>query len=149
MSDSMEDLSTALAIAQVPGRNPFHRCSWEKLAWWSNKGLFSWFLDLLKRVDQLTMWVEDFIMPFSMWLPGLFNPTAFLTAVIQVTARRTSMPLDRMTTETHVSTLMDPTEAVSYPVDGAFINGLYMEGARWMTGDDAGDVLVVGETKTA
>ena len=41
------------------------------------------------------------VTPFSVWLPGLFNPTSYLTAVMQVTARRTGMPLDQMTTETH------------------------------------------------
>jgi DNA-binding response OmpR family regulator len=34
----------------VPGRNPFHKCSWEALAWPSRRGLASWDLDLLKRV---------------------------------------------------------------------------------------------------
>ena len=29
MSESMEDLVQALSILQVPGRNPFHKCSWK------------------------------------------------------------------------------------------------------------------------
>jgi len=47
------------------------------------------------------MWSSELITPFSVWLPGLFNPTSYLTAVMQVTARRTGLPLDQMTTETH------------------------------------------------
>jgi len=31
MSEPMEDLASALAINQVPGRNPFHKASWEKV----------------------------------------------------------------------------------------------------------------------
>merc|ERR1719482_1612469 len=88
MSGAMEDLAQALSINQVPGRNPYHRASWEKLAWWSKKGLMPWFADLLKRIEQLTEWSSDLELPVSMWLPGLFNPMAFLTALSQVTARK-------------------------------------------------------------
>ena len=84
MSEPMEDLMQALSINQVPGRNPFHKTSWEKLAWWSKKTLGSWFLDLLRRVHQLEDWSMDLVLPYALWLPGLFNPTAFLTAVMQV-----------------------------------------------------------------
>ena len=49
MTEPMEDLATALTLNQVPGRNPMHKCSWEKLAWWSKKTLMPWFEDMLKR----------------------------------------------------------------------------------------------------
>ena len=32
MSEAMEHLGDALGINQVPGRNPFHKTSWEALA---------------------------------------------------------------------------------------------------------------------
>lgn len=59
---------------------------------------------------------------------------------MQVTARRTGLPLDQMTTETYVTTYLKHDNLDYYPQDGAFIHGLYIEGARWPTGDDAGDV---------
>ena len=31
MTDAMEDLSVVLSLRQVPGRNPFHKCSWKRL----------------------------------------------------------------------------------------------------------------------
>ena len=40
MSDTMEDLVHALSIDQWPGRDPFSRCTWQKLAWHSTKTLF-------------------------------------------------------------------------------------------------------------
>jgi len=113
------------------------------------KNLLSQFLDMLARIQQLVVWSTDLITPFSVWLPGLFNPTSYLTAVMQVTARRTGMPLDQMTTETHVTTYLKPEQVEYYPEDGAFIHGLYIEGARWPTGDDAGDVEMVTGTPTA
>ena len=106
MSEPMEDLATALAINQVPGRNPFSKCSWEKLAWWSKKSLFPWFNDLRQRVMQLEAWEKDLTMPFCIWYPGLFNPMSFNTAIMQVTARETKQALDQMTTETHITYVM-------------------------------------------
>jgi hypothetical protein len=67
----------------VPGRNPFHKCSWERLAWFSNRPLSGWFSDLLLRVAQLELWAATLNTGRAVWLPGLFNPSAFLTAIMQ------------------------------------------------------------------
>ena len=96
LSRILQDLATALNINQVPGRNPFSRASWEAKAWPSRKSLSSWFADLLKRVEQLRRWSSTLVTPVSVWLPGLFNPMAFLTAIMQVVSRRTGLPLDKM-----------------------------------------------------
>jgi dynein heavy chain, axonemal len=113
MSEPMEDLQQALSINQVPGRNVFHKTSWEKLAWPSKKSLQSWFQDLLQRVNQLVKWSSDLVTPFSLWLPGLFNPMAFVTAIMQVTARSTGLPLDKMSIETHITTMLRPDVRIS------------------------------------
>jgi dynein heavy chain len=154
MSEPMEDLASALSINQVPGRNPFHKCSWEKLAWWSKKSLMGWFNDLCKRVSQLELWSSDLVLPYSLWLPGLFNPTSYLTAVMQVTARKEHYALDNMTIETHMTTFLSPDGVRHYPADGAFVHGLFIEGARWAFEDKeetklpvhkVGDVDCAGE----
>ncbi|RLN78111.1 hypothetical protein BBJ28_00010518 [Nothophytophthora sp. Chile5] len=131
MTESMEDLMEALAINQVPGRNILHLCSWERHAWWSRKSLSLWFADVLERVQFLSTWTSEFRLPYSMWISGLFNPTAFLTAVKQCTARTHDIPLDSMAIETHVTPLVDPEGAEAYPEMGAYIHGLFIEGARW------------------
>lgn len=46
--------------------------------------LISEFMDMLARIAQLSKWTEDLVTPVCLWLPGLFNPTAYLTAVMQV-----------------------------------------------------------------
>jgi len=149
MSAAMEDLIAAISINQWPGRNPFSQCMWEKKAWPSMKNLMSQFQDTMARIAQLETWTIDLVTPFSMWLPGLFNPTSYLTAVMQVTARRTGMPLDQMTTETHISTFLDHTTIDYHPADGAFCHGFYIEGARWPTGDEAGDPEILTGTPVA
>ncbi|KAL3663603.1 hypothetical protein V7S43_011489 [Phytophthora oleae] len=131
MTEPMEDLMEALSINQVPGRNVLHMCSWERYAWWSRKPLSLWFSDLLDRIQFLSNWTSEFRLPYSMWISGLFNPTAFLTAIKQCTARTHGIPLDSMAIETHVTPIAEAEGAESYPEMGAYIHGLFMEGARW------------------
>jgi dynein heavy chain len=137
MTNLMEELVLSLSINQVPGRNPFHKASWEKLAWFSMKSLSSWFPDMKLRCDSLRSWDETLKLPFSLWLPSLFNPTSFLTAIKQATARKEKLPLDNMSTETHCTTMLTVEEADRYPQDGAFVHGLFIEGARWQDLDEA------------
>jgi dynein heavy chain, axonemal len=140
MTDAMEDLSAALAINQVPGRNVLHLCSWERQAWFSRKPLAGWFSDLLERISFLSAWTSEFRLPYSMWISGLFNPAAFLTAIKQHTARRHGFPLDAMAIETHCTTMATAEQAETYPDMGAFIHGLYLEGARWEPPTKDGEV---------
>merc|ERR1711871_432989 len=87
------------------------------------------------------MWIETLQLPYSLWMGALFNPTSFLTAIKQVTSRSTGSALDQMSTETHMTTMMDASEATKYPENGAYIHGVYMEGARWSAeGYDVKDV---------
>jgi len=140
MSQAMEDLASALTLNQVPGRSPFHQCSWEVHAWPSIKPFAPWFEDLCDRVIELNNWAAEFEPPVSVWISMLFNPTAFLTAVMQVTARRDAIALDNMTVETHVTTyrkLQDlPSER---PNQGFLVHGLFMQGARWSDAEECED----------
>ncbi|KDO33800.1 hypothetical protein SPRG_01679 [Saprolegnia parasitica CBS 223.65] len=135
MSEAMEELLEALSLQQVPGRNPLHSCSWERYAYPSRKSLAAWYSDLLDRAAFLSCWVlaSDWALPASMWLSGLFNPASFLTAVKQVTARATQQPLDSMTIETHF------VSVASTSSKGAFVHGLFLEGARWCMPEDGDD----------
>jgi dynein heavy chain len=136
MSPSMEDLATCMGSSMVPGRNPFHQCNWEGKAWFSLKGLLPWFMDLEKRCDQLIEWTEEMHRPFCVWLPGLFNPTAYITAAMQCTARTAGLPLDKMTTETHMTMWSGKEEVDHHPPGGGFVCGLFIEGARWPQKDE-------------
>jgi len=140
MSQRMEDLAAALSLNEVPGRNLFHLTSWEKLAWPSRKSLQNWFFDLEQRAQQLVTWEVKMELPKALWL-ALFNPTAFLTAIKQVVARMKSLPLDSMTIETNVTVYQTPQDLDALvekkPADGAFTYGLYMQGARWMSIEEA------------
>lgn len=140
MSQPMEDLIKAISLNQWPGRNVFSQCRWESKAWPSTKNLLSEYSDMLLRCQQLVTWTTDLATPYSVWISGLFNPTSYLTATMQVTARRTGLPLDQMTTETHITTYLKHDGIDYYPQDGVFVHGLFIEGARWPVGEEAGEI---------
>ena len=124
-SVDMEDLSNSLFFDQVPP-------TWAKRAYASLNGLSAWYADLLLRIKELEGWTSDFNLPVSVWLPGFFNPQSFLTAIMQSTARKNELPLDKMCLTCEV-TKKTKEEVTSAPREGAFTHGLYMEGARWDT----------------
>jgi len=125
ITSDMEDLSNSLFFDQVPP-------AWTKLAYASMNGLSSWYVDLLARLKELESWTSDFNLPNSVWLSGFFNPQSFLTAIMQSTARKNELPLDKMCLVCEV-TKKSKEEVTQPPKEGAFTHGLYMEGARWDT----------------
>ena len=70
-------------------------------------------------------------MPTSVWLSGFFNPQSFLTAIMQSTARKNELPLDKMSLVCEV-TKKNKEEVTAPPREGAYIHGLFMEGARYV-----------------
>jgi dynein heavy chain len=126
ITESMEALMNALFLNTVPA-------TWEKLAYPSLQGLAGWYADLLQRIKDLEMWVAEFQLPSVVWMSGLFNPQSFLTAIMQTTARKNEWPLDRMILTVDV-TKKAREEFSGAPREGAYVHGLFMEGARWDTG---------------
>ena len=126
MSEAMERLMYSLYDDKVPA-------SWNKVAYPTMRGLVSWLSDALARQRQLEAWTADLALPKVTWLAGFFNAQAFLTAVMQVTARRNELPLDRLTTLTDVTKKMTAEEIEAGSRDGAYVIGLFLEGARWDT----------------
>ena len=121
----MEELQNALFLDKVPD-------SWSSRAYPSLYGLSAWYADLLLRIRELDSWVSDFSMPACIWLAGFFNPQSFLTAIMQSTARKNEWPLDKMCLQCDV-TKKNREDFSSPPREGAYVHGLFMEGARWDT----------------
>merc|ERR1712070_553688 len=124
MSDPMETLLSCLRLGRVAP-------NWEKNAYPSKKNLAMWYEDLLLRVQQLVAWSENLETPISVWLTALFNPMAYITAILQTTARANDLPLDQMDIWTDMLEAMEPSGVSAYPEEGMYIHGLFMEGARW------------------
>ncbi|XP_032945882.1 dynein axonemal heavy chain 9 [Rhinolophus ferrumequinum] len=123
VTSDMENVQSALYLDTVPE-------PWARRAYPSTAGLAVWFVDLQLRIKELEAWVGDFTMPSTVWLTGFFNPQSFLTAIMQSMARRNEWPLDQMALQCDV-TKKNREEFRSPPREGAYVYGLFMEGARW------------------
>lgn len=119
----METLSNALFLDAVPE-------SWARRAYPSLHGLPQWFADLTLRIRELDNWTSDFQLPPAVWLGGFFNPQSFLTAIKQQMARKNEWPLDKMCLQCDVTKKVKE-DMGSPPREGAYVHGLYLEGARW------------------
>lgn len=120
-------MSFALTLGRVPG-------SWTKVAYFSKKNLLVWLEDLIIRCAQLEAWSDEFVTPTVLWLSGLFNPMSFLTAIMQITARASGLPLDDMCLRSDVRNELDPEEITEAAETGAYCNGFSLEGAGWEPG---------------
>ncbi|KAL7886390.1 hypothetical protein AOLI_G00041110 [Acnodon oligacanthus] len=130
VSPDLEALQMALFYDRVPE-------SWSRLTFPSTKTLAQWFADVLSQCRELDTWTQDFVLPAVVWLSGLFSPQSFLTAIMQSIARKNKWPLAR--TALCVDVTKKTKDDYGHPPrEGAYIHGLYMEGARW---DSAAGVL--------
>uniref|UniRef100_A0A1A9VM43 AAA+ ATPase domain-containing protein n=1 Tax=Glossina austeni TaxID=7395 RepID=A0A1A9VM43_GLOAU len=123
LTTEMERLDHAIFYDQIPE-------TWMNLAYPSMLNLQSWFADLLHRIKELSLWLNDFKLPCTIWLGGLFSPQSFLTAIMQESARKRDLPLDRMCLHCDV-TKKDKDSITLPPIEGAFVHGLFLDGASW------------------
>ncbi|KAH8073158.1 dynein light chain binding protein [Aureococcus anophagefferens] len=102
---------------------------WSSKAYPSLKPLPLWYEDLLKRLTFLQGWIDKGI-PDVLWISVFFFPQGFMTANVQNFARRTSVPVDTVEFG-HILLAEAADELVAKPRDGCYVNGLFLEGARW------------------
>jgi len=122
LSSELEAMGNRMAVNEVPE-------NWEKAAYPSMMPLESWATDLMSRLDFINNWIE-FNYPPVFWVSGFYFPQAFLTGVQQNYARKKQFPIDTISFDFFVMDL--PWEDyMKKPEDGAYIRGLFIEGARW------------------
>ena len=59
------------------------------------------------------------------------NPQSFLTAVCQFSAQKYTWELDKLVTWTDITKRTEESEMEGLARDGAYIMGLFLQGARW------------------
>jgi len=119
----LDELSNSLFNGFVPE-------GWKEKAPQTLKQLVNWMEHFLRRYKQYKDWdeVEE---PKVMWLSGLHTPESYLTALVQTACRSKGWPLDKSIMYT-VVTRERNTSNIKKKLDfGCYIQGLYLEGARW------------------
>jgi len=108
---------------------------WMGSSYPSLKPMLSYVDDFLLRWKFMMDWVKEDI-PYMFWFSAYFFQQAFLTGVLQNFARKDTIAIDRCIWNFRVCKLdFKPEE---HPTPGAYMNGLFMDGARW--DDDNGCV---------
>ncbi|KAA6419936.1 MAG: dynein heavy chain axonemal [Trebouxia sp. A1-2] len=120
MSADLEQVGNAMYDGRVPSL-------WMAKSYPSMKPLGSYVTDLIERLNMLNRWIEHGP-PAVFWISGFYFTHAFLTGVKQNFARRHKVPIDTVVFD---YVCMPPGEQTSPPSDGAYISGMYVEGARW------------------
>ena len=123
MSQELDELANSLFNGFLPSM-------WRKLAPQTEKLLANWMIFFERRYKQFKDWVE-IDEPKVMWLSGLHIPGSYLTALVQTTCRAKKWALDKSTLYTIVTKMRSPDEVKERLEHGNYIQGLYLEGAKW------------------
>jgi dynein heavy chain len=124
MSSALDSLADGLHRGTLPSL-------WRALAPQTEKPLSSWLAHLSQRQAQYERWAETCTLPPVVWLAGLHEPQALLTALVQATCRAQGWALDRATLATHITNVTDPSRVTTAPAQGCYVQGLVLEGAGW------------------
>jgi dynein heavy chain len=123
MSKEIELLAQAMFDGVIPDM-------WAGVSYPSLKPLGSYVSDLVTRLRFLLDWIENDV-PSIVPLPCLYFTQSFLTGVLQNYARRNKVAIDDVAFDFE---FLDPAklgDKPSRPESGAYVKGLYLEGARW------------------
>lgn len=127
MSQELENMGNAMVKGWVP-------VLWSSVAYPSLKPLGSWVNDLVDRTMFFNNWLAN-DRPVVNWISGFFFTPSFLTGTLQNYARKMTIAIDELAFEFQVLSPEEIASLDSRPSDGAYIRGLFLQGAAWNADD--------------
>lgn len=123
MSADLEGMYNSFLVQKVPS-------NWEKVAYPCLKPLNSWVADFIERVNFMATWLTKGPPP-SFWISSFFFPQGFMTASLQLHARKTKIPIDTLEFFSQVTEVRDAASLTGQPESGVNIHGLFLQGCGW------------------
>lgn len=123
MSQELDDMYSNFLKNRVPP-------NWEKVSYLSLKPLSSWNKDLVRRVDFMKLWMIEGH-PKCYWMSGFFFTHGFMTGTLQTFARKHKTPIDALKYTFKILPVSEADEIEEGPDDGIYVDGLFMEAAKW------------------
>ena len=120
MSDELHVVFNSFYFGIIPA-------VWLQTSYPSLKTLAAYILDYLDRLKFFGTWLEKGI-PDLFWISGFYFNAAFLTGTLQNFARKYQIPIDSVGFDFK---MLKTTAVDKKPEDGSYVQGLFLDGARW------------------
>eukprot|EP00944_MAST-04C_sp_MAST-4C-sp1_P000756 g756.t1 len=120
MSDELQEMFNAFYYGIIPSL-------WLQTSYPSLKSLATYILDYLERLNFFDTWLQEGI-PDLFWISGFYFNQAFLTGTLQNYARKYEIPIDSVGFDFK---MLKTASVDRKPDDGAYVRGLFLDGARW------------------
>ena len=121
MTGELDALGNAMFDGKIPAM-------WAKKSYPSLQPLAAYISELVRRLETLQKWIDEGAPPMF-WITGFFFTHAFLTGVLQNYARKYKLPIDTVVFD--FEAMPASHDFTVKPEDGAYCNGMFLEGAKW------------------
>eukprot|EP00455_Lapot_gusevi_P052777 TRINITY_DN8093_c0_g1_i2.p1 TRINITY_DN8093_c0_g1~~TRINITY_DN8093_c0_g1_i2.p1 ORF type:complete len:453 (-),score=85.01 TRINITY_DN8093_c0_g1_i2:317-1675(-) len=122
LSEDLDKMYQSFLNDQVPAL-------WSSVGYASLKPLGAWYREFLNKINFIRTWVQKGE-PVSFWITGFFNPSAFMTGVLQAFARAEAVSVDKLGFSFQV-TDEEADEVTKQPHRGCYVHGIFTDAWRW------------------
>ncbi|EAY07015.1 Dynein heavy chain family protein [Trichomonas vaginalis G3] len=128
MNDDISQTIHSLVANKVPPK-------WRSASYLTSLPATLFIEDLIDRTKFIDAWTRG-VRPKVFKLGAFFHPEEFLTAHLQLFARKNKVPFDTVRWSTKVLSERTGAAINEEPEDGLYVEGLFIEGAKWSSSEN-------------